>query len=450
MNNNPEAIRQCEENISRNPNDIASLNQLAMLLSSAGQHQQALLHISNALALAPSHPLLHYNLGQVHGGAKRFEEELAAYRQAIALQPDFIEAYVNMGVALRDMQQFDEALEAFKQAIRLNPEHPGARTNRAQTNLTLGNVEHGWRDYEWRWRDGYQRQEIQGTQWNGKASLKGKRLLIHAEQGLGDTLQFVRYLDLLKSLGATRILRVQSPLLNLLSDYVQAEQVIDNTAPLPAYDFHIPLLSLPHALYKQHPAIPSSHHYLKANPHKVTHWSVWLKNKINEKNLADSTATKKKLKVGLCWSGSTHHLNDQNRSMQLSQWSQLLKNECIFISLQKEVRKNDLETLAQHPQIILTGQALGDFEDTAALLCNLDLVITVDTSVAHLAGALGIPTWVLLPEPADWRWMLNRIDTPWYPSLKLFRQSARGKWDDVLEAVSLALYDQQSNMPDQN
>ncbi len=439
MSNSTEAIAQCETNIARDPTDIASLNQLAMLKASAGQHDDALVHISAALKLAPNHPLLHYNLGQVHGSAGRYADEIKAYQQAIALKPDFVEAYVNMGVALRDMQRLEEAFEAFKQALRLNPDHAGARTNRAQTNLILGNFEHGWREYEWRWQDGHQQHDIKGPRWNGKASLKGKRLLVHAEQGLGDTIQFVRYLEQLKDLGATIILRVQPPLLGLLSDYPGANSVIDSQAPVPAFDFHIPLLSLPHQLYTRHPAIPASHHYLKVNPAKVAQWSAWLSAMLNRKPATHTTPEKRKPIVGLCWSGSTYHLNDQHRSMRLAQWSALLNQDCIFISLQKEIREVDQSTFGSHPDIVNAGAEFKNFEDTAALLCNLDLVISVDTSVAHLSAALGIPTWVLIPEPADWRWLRERTDSPWYPSVRLFRQTTRGDWDDVIARVTQSL-----------
>ena len=435
-----EAIAQYESAIARDPADIASLNQLAMLQSSMGQHSEALRHISAALKLSPKHPLLHYNLGQVHGNAGRYEEEIKAYRQAITLKPDFIEAYVNMGVALRDMQRFEDAFEAFKQALRIQPEHPGARTNRAQTNLMLGNFEHGWREYEWRWQDGHQSHDVKGLRWNGKAPLKGKRLLIHAEQGLGDTIQFVRYLDLLKGLGAKVILRVQPPLAKLLAEYPATDLVIDTETPLHAFDFQIPLLSLPHVLYGRHPGIPCAHHYLNAQPAKVDEWSHWLARKTQDRSNKNNAAPKNKtLKVGLCWSGSTHHLNDKNRSMLLAQWSPMFDLDCVFVSLQKEIRDADQKTLAAHPEILNAGVEFKNFDDTAGLLCNLDLVITVDTSVAHISAALGIPTWILLPEPADWRWLRDRTDSPWYPSAKLFRQSVRGQWSDVIETITLQL-----------
>jgi Tfp pilus assembly protein PilF len=435
-----DAIAQCEKAMAQNPADIAALNQLAMLQASAGQYSDALRNISAALKLAPTHPLLHYNLGQVHGSAGRYQDEIKAYQRAIALKPDFVEAHVNMGVALRDMQRFDEAFEAFKQALRIKPDHPGARTNRAQTNLMLGNFEHGWREYEWRWQDGHQQHDMTGARWNGKTSLKDKRLLIHAEQGLGDTIQFVRYLDLLKDTGATVILRVQPALTGFLRDCPGADIVVDTEMLLPTFDFHIPLLSLPHALYSRYPNIPSGHYYLQPSPEKISQWTAWLALNIHDHLAMQAPPrTKKLLKVGLCWSGSMHHLNDKNRSLLLAQFRPILAQDCIFVSLQKEIREVDQLTLAACPEILNAGLVFKNFEDTAGLLCNLDLVISVDTSVAHMSAALGIPTWVLLPEPADWRWMRERTDSPWYPSVKLFRQSVRGQWNDLIEQVAKLL-----------
>lgn len=444
MINVHDAIAQCESSLACNPDDLACLNQLAMLEASLGHHVQGLQHLSNALQLAPHHPLLHYNLGKIHSIARRYEDEIQSYRHAIALKPDFADAYVNMGVALRDLQRFDEAFESFKQALRIDPEHAGARTNRAQTNLLLGHFEHGWREYEWRWRDGHQSHDINGSLWNGKTSLKGKRLLIHAEQGLGDTIQFVRYLDLLHDSGAELILRVQPPLAGLLASYPAASKVIETTAPLPEFDLHIPLLSLPHAIFKRHPGIPSRHHYLRVPPEKVAYWSERLAQLQASEPEKPSCASVKQLKIGLCWSGSTHHVNDENRSIRLEQCVPLLEQECVFVAVQKEIREADQSTLKNHPEILNIGIEFKNFEDTAALLCNLDLVITVDTSVAHISAALGIPTWILLPEPPDWRWMLNRTDSPWYPSATIFRQPNRGDWESVMQQVSRQIKTMQS------
>ncbi len=417
-----QAIAQCESILARQPTDIATLNQLAMLKVSDSRFVEALGHMTTALKLAPYHQLLHYNQGKIYGGLHQYQEEIQAYERAITLKPDFTDAHVNMGVALRDQQHFDKAFTSFKQALRINPDHPGARTNRAQTNLMLGNFEHGWREYEWRWQDGQQQHGVTGRRWNGKTSIHGKRLLIHAEQGLGDTIQFVRYISLLQDFGATLILRIQKPLLELFSNYPGVASVIDEVNPVPEFDFHIPLLSLPNALYEQYPLIPTQTMSHFANPAKK-----------------EISSPDQPLRVGLCWKGNPRHINDGSRSVLLASLVSTLPKNCIFVSLQKEIDDTDRITLAMHPEIINTAHTLKSFADTAALVLSLDLVITVDTSVAHLCGALGVKTWVLLAEPADWRWMLNRSDSPWYPSMKLFRQQQRNNWEPALRLVSMEL-----------
>jgi len=439
----PQAIADCEYALARKPADIAILNQLAMLETSDSRFAQALEHISQALKLAPKHPLLHYNRGQILGGLQQYPQEIEAYQRALTLKPDFVEAYVNMGVALRDLKRFDEAFAAFKQALRIQPEHAGARTNRAQTNLLLGNFEHGWREYEWRWQDGHQRHDVPGTRWNGKTSLQGKRLLIHAEQGLGDTIQFARYLSLLQEQGATLLLRVQTPLKELFAHFQGVSSVTTEDSPLPAFDFHIPLLSLPNVLYSRYPAIAPASPYLQADHAGIDQWTArtaqWKRSLPASHSREQVAPQAQPLLVGLCWSGNPQHLNDLNRSIRLDELKPVLQQDCIFVSLQKDLRTTDQDLLASHPEIFNTGPLLNNFADTAALVCTLDLVITVDTAVAHLCGALGIETWLLLPDPPDWRWMLHRNDSPWYGQMKLFRQAQRGNWTPVLAEVAQQL-----------
>lgn len=439
---NPKSIRlnqdiaNLELHLQRNPNDIAGLNQLAMLKASCGQFDDARTHMSVALKLAPRHPLLHYNLGQIHGGLGLYQEEIQDYQRAIALKPDFVEAYVNMGVSLRDLQQFNQAFEAFKQAIRLNPDHPGARTNRAQTNLMLGNFEHGWREYAWRWHDGHQRHGITGSLWNGKSSLKGKRLLIHAEQGLGDTVQFSRYLNLLLDLGAGLTFRVQAPLVELFRHSAIGCTVIDETSELPEFDFHIPLMNLPEALFTRTKEIPAGNYAFHIDHAAVAEWNAKIQQFLTERRHASTDSIQHPLRVGLCWAGNPQHLNDLNRSIRLANLDPILSQNCLFISVQKELQVRDLQTLSGYPLVLNAGPSLNSLRDTAAVIRNMDLVLTVDTSVAHLCGALGIETWVLLPEPPDWRWMLKRNDCPWYPSVRLFRQTQRGQWASVIQEVA--------------
>jgi hypothetical protein len=404
---------------------LSELNALALRRIAEGDAAGALGHMTEALRLAPQHPGVHYNLGQIYGAMERHEDEIACYRRAIERKPDFADAYVNLGVALRDLGRFEEAFHAFKRALRIDPDHAGARTNRAQTNLLLGRYEQGWSEYEWRWKDGHQSHAIPGELWTGRAPLAGKRLLVHAEQGLGDTIQFIRYVGVARSLGAHVVLRVQDALLPLLSGYADAGEVIGESSLLPDFDLQIPLLSLPAALGSRCPGIPSTVPYLQAATGPRNEWAA----KLDQ----HPSSGGRKARVGLVWSGSRTHLNDRYRSMRLEDWQPILAADVQVVSLQKDVRETDV--LANLPAILDAGPELADFADTAGLIANLDVVVTVDTAVAHLAGAMGVPVWIALPARADWRWQLERSDSPWYPSARLFRQTRLGDWGPVVADV---------------
>lgn len=425
-----EALKHLEAAIDLAPGELRFHAQASDLLAALGRFDEALARIDHALRLAPGAAPLHYNRGKVLGAMGRFDQELQAYQRALTLRPTFIEAHVNAGVALRDLRRFDDALRAFKTALAIDPDHAGARTNRAQTNLLLGRFEHGWRDYEWRWRDGGQRHEFPGAPWLGEAPIAGKTLLVHSEQGLGDTLQFVRYLPALLSLGARVILVTQAPLLTLLQGQSWPIEVIGQGAPLPSYDRHVPLMSLPLALFKTAPAIPAPRAYLVAPETGKAQWAA---------RLAGAGLDDTRLKVGLVWAGSRTHPDDRNRSASLAQWLPLLDADCHFISLQKEPGEDDRATLLAHPGIWPAGEGLSDFAETAGLIANLDVVICVDTSVAHLSGAMGRPTWLALPYTPDWRWQLDRDDSPWYGSMRLFRQTQRGDWAGMVARIGAAL-----------
>jgi tetratricopeptide (TPR) repeat protein len=401
-----------------------------------------------------AHPRLaaaHYAQGRVLGAEGRYSEEIAAYRRAIALKPDFVDAYVNAGVALRDLRRFDDALTMFKKALAIDPDHAGARNNRAQTNLQLGRYEHGWRDYEWRWRDGGQFHAMQGPAWRGDTSIEGKTIVVHAEQGLGDILQFVRYVAYFEGLGARVMLRVPACLVALLACRGEASDtdaakiappapsgarvlpgcvaaVVDEAAPLPAYDVHIPLLSLPRAFFKRERNVPACVPYLHAEERRVAVWRARI----------DTLNAQRRPTVGLVWSGS-RKLEDDNRSTALAQWAPLFGLPVQFVSLQKEVPDADRDTLRQFSNLADVSGDLHDFADTAAAMCCLDLIVSIDTSAAHLAGGLGLPVWLALVHAADWRWQLDRSDSDWYPSMTLYRQPARNDWDGVIAQIAAAL-----------
>lgn len=428
------AVECFERSLQLAPWHVVSLHAAAMSLSALGEHERALQMLTRAATASPGTWQIHYNMGRTLGLLGRYDAEMAEYRRAIELKPDCVAAYVNLGVALRDLHRFDEALRMFKKAVQLDPNDSGARTNRAQTNLLLGEFEHGWREYEWRWRDGGEQHGFGERPWLGDAPLAGKTLLVHSEQGLGDTLQFVRYVDVLtQSLanqsGVRLVLRVQDTLLPLLMGYPGVDAVIGQRDSVPPFDYHCPIMSLPHAL-KAH-TIPAAPPYLRADPVRCAQWQTWLAGK--------GRTDGRRPRIGIAWSGNATQVNDRNRSMRLSDLASLFEFDAIFVSLQKEVREDDRETLRGLVPVSDISEKLDTFADTAALVAELDLVICVDTSVAHLAGALGRPVWVMLSFVADWRWHLKRSDSPWYPSARLFRQQTLGDWGAVVAEVKAAL-----------
>lgn len=420
------AVDLFEQILQMSPRNIEALFAACMSLSELGEHARALQLLTRARAMNPGVWQIHYNTGRTLGLLGRFDEEIAEYRRAIELKPNSAIAYVNLGVALRDQRQFDEALRAFKKALQIDPNDAGARTNRAQTNLLLGQYEHGWREYEWRWRDGGQQHEFGDSVWLGEAPLEGKTVLVHSEQGFGDTLQFVRFVPSLAARGARVVLRVQDALLALLKGFPGSEVIIGQHDAVPPFDYHCPLMSLPHAL-KIHALPVAAESYLQADPMLR---DAWRKRMPKEPRRA---------RVGLAWSGSRGHVNDRFRSMRLADCAALLDADASFVSLVKDVRECDREALRSNAHLLDISDSIDTFADTAALIAELDLVICVDTAVAHLAGTLGKPVWILLPHLPDWRWLLERADSPWYPTARLFRQPRRGDWTCVSAQVRAAL-----------
>ena len=430
-----DAVALYEQCLARAPDHGPSLQGAALSLAKLGENERALQYFERLTTRHPQLAEVHYNKGNLLGAMGRYDDEMAAYRQAIARKQDFVRAYVNLGVALRDQHRFDEALQQFKKALAIDPNDAGARTNRAQTNLLLGQFEHGWREYEWRWRDGTDSHGFdEALRWTGAQALAAKTVLVHHEQGFGDTLQFVRFTDRLSAAGARVVLRVQDALLPLLHGYPGVAEVIGADAPLPPFDYHIPLMSLAFALKVRAVDLGaperSPQSYLSADPARIAQWQ----------GLFDGRA--RRPRVGVVWSGSRGHVNDRNRSIPLAQLETLFEADAAFVSLQKDLRDEDLKRfgeLVQRGVLRDVSERLESFTDTAALIVQLDLVIAVDTAVAHLAAALGKPVWIALPFTPDWRWQMHRSDSPWYPGVRLFRQSVRGDWSDVVSTFRDAL-----------
>jgi tetratricopeptide (TPR) repeat protein len=332
---------------------------------------------------------------------------------------------LNRGNVFNELNRTEEALADYGRAIARKPDHAEAHCNLAVALLLAGDLDRGWVEYEWRRRRPGARLERGSISapplWLGDAPIDGKIILLRAEQGFGDTLQFCRYVESVADLNASVILEAQAPLVALLSSLEGASRVIARGSEPPPCDYQCPLLSLPLAFRTHLNTIPSRVKYLEADPDTVRRWQARLGAKLQPR-------------VGLVWSGSTVHRNN-NRPIALAALIAALPKQFQYVSLQKECRAADLEVLREHPEILSFAAELTDFSETAALSECMDLVISIDTSVAHLAAALGKPTWILLAFNPDWRWLLGRDDSPWYPSARLYRQAGIDEWGPVLARV---------------
>jgi tetratricopeptide (TPR) repeat protein len=369
------------------------------------------------------------NLGRALLARNKPLEALAAHDRALAINPNLAEAHGNRGNTLKALHRTDEAIAAYRQARELWPDSADLKYNEALVHLLKGDLLLGWEDYECRWdrEKSAGRRPLTQPVWKGKSSLQGKSILVHAEQGLGDTLQFVRYLPLLTALGAEVHLEVQPTLQALLLEQSLAKTVSAKGDALPKTEWQCPLLSLPGAFATNLDSIPARRGYLKAPAKKVAEWH-------------QKFAAVPGPKIGLVWSGNPSHQHDRQRSIPLAAFQRIFRGQPgNFFGLQREVRPGDAPALAALPEVMDLGPRLRDFAETAAIVASLDLVITVDTAVAHLAGAMGIKTWLLLAFAPDWRWLLERKDSPWYASIRLFRQPAAGSWGPVLEEVRMEL-----------
>jgi len=391
---------------------------------------EALASCDRAIALDPELAAAHLNRGNAQRELGRSEQALASYERAIALRPDYAVAHSNRGAMLGDLDQWQAALASYERAIALQADFAEARFNRAVIALMLGDFAAGWVDYEWRWKNENgkthkERRDFVQPLWLGESSIAGRTILLRAEQGLGDTLQFCRYAPRVAAAGARVILEVQPPLVSLLGDLDGVAQVVAKGEAPPDFDCHCPLLSLPLAFKTTLETIPASAGYLHADRAKVQQWRARL-------------GERSKPRIGLACSGNPGNANDRHRSIPLGDLMRHLPHDLEYFCLQKELRASDREALAAHPEIAHFADDLG-FRSTAALCELMDLVLSVDTSIAHLSGALGKSTWILLPFNGDWRWLAMREDSPWYASARLFRQTRRGDWHGVLERVAAQL-----------
>lgn len=393
--------------------------------------ERALADFDAALALSPQHPVAHFNRGVVLIKLGRYAEAVAANERAVAAAPDLVAAWLNRGMALAQLRRFDEAIVSYGEVLARRQDNADAHFNRALALLTIGDYRAGFADYEWRWRrTGAPAQKNRGRQlWLGDTPLSGKTILLHAEQGFGDTIQFARYAPLVAAQGARVVLEVQPELKSLLSRLDGVTTVVARGEAPPPFDAHCPLGSLPLARKTELPVVPAQIPYLSADQAHLQKWSARME-KLPRPRIA------------LAWAGNPAHDNDRNRSIALSTLAPLLAMPASFISIQRDMRSSDAAQLAATTPLTHLGGELADFNDTAAVLSLCDLLITADTAPAHLAGAMGRPVWVLVPFAPDWRWMLDGESTPWYPTARVFRQSALADWNAVIARVVSALQEQ--------
>jgi hypothetical protein len=377
--------------------------------------------------LRPGHLNAHSNLGAVLARLNRGEEAEVACRAAIRLQPGHAGAHANLGLALRSLGRFEAAIASLREAIRLQPGHVKAHVDLGMTLLLLGRFAEGFAEYEHRLTP--RPAGVLGPpSWRGEP-LEGRTILLHAEQGIGDTIQFIRYLPEVRRCGAGRVLlAAPPPFTRLLAGLPHLDALVraEDWAEIRAH-VHCPLLSLPHALGTTIETIPAPVPYLRAEPAALARWRERLEDARN-------------LRVGLVWAGNPRHQDDRNRSIAPERLAPLLRvKDVCWASLQLGAPVQALHEQVPGGAVLDLASELTDLAETAAAMMQLDLVIAVDTAVAHLAGALGRPVWVLLPAVPDWRWLLGREDSPWYPTMRLFRQRRPGDWDGVVVQVAAAL-----------
>lgn len=407
-------------------NDTSAMQHRALALRDGKDYEAALEGINRAIALEPDNADLYLTRGVIQRDAKDYDAAIESCRKVIELWPHHPSGYTNLGRVMDELGQTEEAMACYEQALAADPACALAHFNRGLLQLQQGNYEDGWRSYEWRWSAeelalSKDKRVYEQALWTGEQSLEGKTILLWSEQGLGDTLQFCRYASMVAQRGATVILEVKPELVGLMGTLAGVSRVIAKGEAAPAFDLHCPLMSLPLAFDTRVETIPAAVPYLASDPAKLAHWAGVL-------------GEKTRLRVGVVWNGNPKYQNDALRSITLGQFAPLFGEDCEFVVLQKELRVTDKAVLGMKRNVRQFAAAIKDFSDTAALCELMDVIVTVDTSVAHLAGALGKPVWVLLARRLDWRWLLERQDSPWYPDAKLYRQAESG-WSDVVDKV---------------
>jgi tetratricopeptide (TPR) repeat protein len=431
-----EALASYDRALKVRPDYAEALSNRGAVLKEMKRFEEALASYDRALKARPDFAEALYNRGVTLHQLNRYEDALASYDRALTVRPDYVEVLYNRGVTLHQLNRFEEALASYDRALIVRPDHADTHCSEAHCRLLLGDFGRGWKKNEWRWEIGPARRVKQNfvqPPWTGQEDIAGKTILLHCEQGLGDTIQFCRYVPFVVERGAHAILGVQTPLRELMSTLPGPTQIVVEGDPLPDFDLYCSLLTLPLAFETRLETIPHETPYLRASSEAEISWNARL-------------GPRSRPRIGLAWSGNPAHKNDHNRSIELSALLPLSCLNATYVSLQRDVRAGDAAVLQDWSDLLHFGDDVKNFSDTAAIISNLDLVISVDTSVAHLAGALGKPVWIILPFVPDWRWLLDREDSPWYPTARLFRQDNTREWDSVIARVGTALHDYAHNL----
>jgi tetratricopeptide (TPR) repeat protein len=423
--------------IGLNPDYLEAHANLGGILKDQGNLNDAALNYRRVVDLQPANAEAQNILGGALHQLGRLEEAAACYRQALGVKPDHALAHNNLGLVLQDQGRVEDAIAEYRVAACLAPD-PAIRWNLALAQLQNGEYAAGWRDHEWCYGTAlFARREFSAPAWTGE-SIEGQTILLYADQGRGDAIQFIRYAPRVKARGATVILECQPELANLFETAPGIDRVIAKGESAPPFDFHAALRSLPHLFGATLDTIPAGAPYLNARDGLVAAWRARL--------------TSPGPNIGLVWRGNPSHVHDRKRSVAAELFAELCAVPGVnWLSLQKEARPEEIAALSRHGEIQANirdcGPLLTDWAETAALASCLNLIVTVDTGVAHLAGALGRPAWVLLPFNPDWRWLLHRRDSPWHPTLRLFRQPAPGDWGAVFRALRQELEDALKTQP---
>jgi tetratricopeptide (TPR) repeat protein len=429
------AAAACREAIRLSPGLADAHCNLGTVLHDQGRHEEAVAAYGEAIARNPRMAAAHYNLGTARYDQGALDEAVGAIRHAISLKPDYAEAHNNLGVLLTEQRHLDEALASYDRALAIRPDYADCRLNRGLLLLLQASFVPGWQDYEWRWKTPHVApRRFAALRWRGEP-IGGKTILLHGEQGLGDALQFLRFVPVVKASGANVVVEVDRSLVRLAHTLDGADTVIATGDEIPSSDYCCPLMSLPSVLETDETDLPSRVPYLRAAPAASARWR-------------ERFATCSQLRIGLCWAGGSGFTCPRvdgartdrafARSVTLQHLAPLAElDHVVFISLQKGEASKQLASSAL--RVMDWTAEIADFADTAAIVEALDLVISVDTSVAHLAGALGKPVWLMNKFDGSWQWLVDRDDSPWYPSMRIFRQPRVGDWDSVVGAVKAAL-----------